>query len=112
MRQRLLLASVVSPLVRLGSPSQRGCSLDVKRPPTTTELSEKYRLGTPADTPASLRRKAAEFLRMAENVRDIEQHEELRLLNTLYTERASELERSSSVAAVVHPPGSATAETS
>ena len=76
----------------------------MKRPPTPTELSTRYRIGTPADTPVSLRRKAAEFLRMAENVRDIEQHEELRLLATLYAERASELERSSSVAVVVQPP--------
>ena len=91
---------MMSRLVRMVLQLRPGCCSYV----TPMELSGKYRIGTPADTPASLRRKAAEFLRMAESVRDIEHHEELRLLATLYAERASELERSSKVAVLVPPP--------
>jgi hypothetical protein len=65
----------------------------VKPPPTRAELSEKYRIGNPGDTPASLRRKAADFLKIAESAADIELYQELHLLSTLYQERAAELEK-------------------
>jgi hypothetical protein len=75
----------------------------VKAPPTRTDLGAKYRIGTPADTPASLRRKAAEILRMAGDTHDLEVSEELRLVATLYMERAAELEKSTPVPVVSTP---------
>jgi hypothetical protein len=54
---------------------------------------DKYRIGTPADTSASLRRKAADFLRMASETHDPGLGEEMRLLSTLYLERAAALEK-------------------
>jgi hypothetical protein len=54
---------------------------------------DKYRIGTPADTSASLRRKAADFLRMASETHDPRLREEMRLLSTLYLERAAALEK-------------------
>jgi hypothetical protein len=54
---------------------------------------DKYRIGTPADTSASLRRKAADFLRMASETHDPVLGEEMRLLSTLYLERAAALEK-------------------
>jgi hypothetical protein len=48
--------------------------------------------GTPADTPASLRRKAAEFKRLALGARDPETIAELEDLVWRYLERAQEME--------------------
>jgi hypothetical protein len=70
----------------------------VKALPTRTDVGAKYRIGTSADTPASLRRKSAEILRMAGETHDIDLSEELRLVATLYMERAAELEKPGRVA--------------
>jgi hypothetical protein len=71
-------------------------------------MAEKYRIGTSADTPASLRRKAAEFLRMAGAAVDLDTSEELKLLAALYLERAGDMEKAASVAVVVAPEGKTT----
>jgi hypothetical protein len=71
--------------------------------PTRADVLRKYRIGTAADTPASLRAKAAEFLRLASNTRDLYLSEELRLLAALYAERAAELEKATAVIVVTAP---------
>jgi hypothetical protein len=73
----------------------------VKAPPTRTYVGAKYRIGTSADTPVSLRMKAAEFMRIAGETHDLDLSEELRLVATLYTERADEVEKSAPVAVVI-----------
>lgn len=75
----------------------------MKPPPTRSDLGAKYRIGTSADTVASLRRKASEILRMAGETHDLDLSEELRLVATLYMERAAELEKSAPVAVVSTP---------
>jgi hypothetical protein len=70
---------------------------------TTTDVASKYRIGTPADTPTSLRLKAADFLRMAGETRDLALSEELRLVSALYQERAVELEKAGSLAVMIAP---------
>jgi hypothetical protein len=77
----------------------------VRPPPTRTDIADKYRIGTAADTPASLRLKSAEFLRMAAETHDIDLSEELRLVSALYAERAIELEKAAAAVATVPPEG-------
>ena len=72
-------------------------------PPNRDDILKKYRVGTPADTPGSLRVKAADFLRMAADSRDLQRNEEMRLLATLYLERARELEKAGTIGADVGP---------
>jgi hypothetical protein len=55
-------------------------------------LVRKGKVGTAADTPTSLRLKAAEFLRMADEARFPDMVEELRALCRRYLERAAEME--------------------
>ena len=50
-------------------------------------------VGTPADTPHTLRMKAAEFLRLAEAARDFAIMTELRELAAAYQRRAEEVEQ-------------------
>ena len=71
--------------------------------PTRADVLAKYRIGTPADTPSSLRLKAAEFLQLAAEAQDIDRSEELRLLAGLYLERAAEIEEAATVAVIVTP---------
>jgi hypothetical protein len=49
-------------------------------------------VGTAADTPHSLRRKAREFLRLASEAKDPERVAELSRLASTYTDRAMEME--------------------
>jgi hypothetical protein len=49
-------------------------------------------VGTLADTPASLRRKASEFLRLASESQNADMIDELHRLALAYAERAKELE--------------------
>ena len=97
-------ASPVSSGCRGGIKAINLCWSGVKPPPTRAELSERYRIGNPGDTPASLRRKAADFLKIAESAADIDIYQELHLLSTLYQERAAELEKTNPVAVIVTEP--------
>jgi hypothetical protein len=72
-------------------------------PPRRSDVLGKYSIGTPSDTPASLRSKAADFLRMASETRNLELSEEMRLLSALYLDRAIELEKAATIAVVVTP---------
>jgi glycine cleavage system pyridoxal-binding protein P len=54
-------------------------------------------VGTAADTPSSLRAKAAEFLRLAAEHKDRTMIEELHQLARRYMERAKELEGSGAI---------------
>jgi hypothetical protein len=55
-------------------------------------LLKRTTIGTSADTPASLRRKAAEFIRLAVAAADPSVVEELEILAWRYLERAEQLE--------------------
>jgi hypothetical protein len=81
----------------------KGCLIGLAPGPIRFGVLTKYRIGTPADTPASLRLKAADFLRMASETKNLEFSEEMRLLATLYLERAAELEKAATVAVIVAP---------